>query len=167
MTVRRRSDAKRGVELEEKISEKAEELEWESAATKPDASTDRPPRARVPNRRLTEQELRELLNAKQRELAERQRHEEEERQLGLGNAEPREPDIKTNDTGIANERESANTAVRDFDEAKSRRTERKKPLAEQELSEILSHGVQRLNEADKWRKIDGRDRDPNFGIGFD
>ena len=176
------SEQKRDRECQEKMTEKAVELERKTPAVTPEVSMDRSMRAHIdqrdrarpefersrdPNRRLTELELRELLNAKERELTERQRHVEEKRQLRLDNAEPKEPDNQTNDTDDANERDGANTAGRHFDDSRSRGSERSKPLTEQELRDVLSQGVGKLNEAKKRRQRDNREQETDFGLEFD
>ena len=180
MIAQERPEAKIDGEHQKRLSEVAVNLEstevtpvasMELPAPARSGQNDRtqhePRRSRESNRRLTELELRALLNAKERELTERQRHEEENRQLRLRNAESKEPDTQTNETDNVNERESANTAGRDFHEARSRHSDRKKPLTEQELSDLLSQGVRELNEAETRRKQDSPKREPDRGLGFD
>jgi hypothetical protein len=180
MRAKEQSEPKREGGKREKMSERVAELDQESSTVTPDAAVDRPSRApldqndrapkefersRTPNRRLTEQELRELLNVKERELTERQRLKADSRKLRLGNLSAKESDIQTNHTDSANERESANTAGSDFDEARSRVSEPKKPPTEQQLSETLSRGVRELKEAETRRRPNGPEQ--TLDLDFD
>ena len=174
-------EPRRHRETQERMNERAVKLE--NLAVAPEASNDRNARSRIdqndraqselgrsltPNRRLTELELSELFHAKEREITERQRDEVEKRELRLRNAETKDLDFRTSDTDGTNKRESIDTAGRDLNEMSLRRLERKKPLTEQELSDLLSQGVQKLNEAEKKRqRRDSPKLEADHGLGFD
>jgi hypothetical protein len=181
MRAKEQSEPKREGGKREKMSEKAEKLDQESPTVTPDAAVDRRSRApfdqidrapnefersRTPNRRLTELELRELLNAKERELSERQRHEREKHQLSSKNADSPEPDILPRDIDHTNEQDGDYSLERGSSEKRQRGSEHKKPLTEQELSDLLSEGVKKLNDAEKRQRDEGHERKPNHDLDF-
>lgn len=182
MMGRETTKMKRCAEQQEMMNETTVNLERESPVAAPDASVDRPPRARLdqndlkqrqsdrsrdPHRRLTELELRELLDAKERELTEQQRHREEKRRLSSENAKPEKPNTLQCGTERTNGLDIADTTGRDYGESRSRGSKRKKPLTEKELSDLLSQGVRELNEAENRRQLDSPERDSDRDIGFD
>jgi len=122
---------------------------------------------RDPNQRLTEIELRELLNSKERELIERQRAGKEKRKFRFGDTELTDLDTPADETDSGNEYEKDSTVRRGSGSERSRISERKKPLTEQELSDVLIQRAKKLMDAEKRRHRDYPEKHSDRGLGLD
>ena len=184
MTARELPGDKQVREQQKGIASEAVELKREFPAASPDITVDRPLRTRIEqsdhtqpefehprgqHRRLTELELRELLDAKVQELTERQCRADKRRQLEPENQNPEQGTDPSRgldrETEIANHRETAQQSI--ARRQSNQRTSRS--LSEEGLRELLNRKEREISEAEKhWRRNTPSDqKDQSIDYGFD
>jgi len=105
------------------------------------------------------------LDAKERELTERQRLVEERRQLSSEVQETKEANSLTSKTGSNREHGYGGAVERSSENKRAHETERKNPLNETELSGFQSYHERKLHDADKQKSRDRPGRDSGISLG--